>query len=59
MPSRAKRIVKRGVSYVQLPPEPRTKKKCGICKKFMLVAPGQIAKYHKTCRKLRHNKKLK
>lgn len=30
---------------------------CKVCRKPMLVAPGQIAYYHKACRKFRHNKK--
>lgn len=59
MPSRAKRIVKTARGFIIQPPEPRTKKKCAICKKDMLVAKGQIAKYHKSCRKLRNNKSLK
>ena len=41
----------------------RVKKKCLVCGGVMLVAPGQVAKYHGkangNCRKLRHNKGLK
>lgn len=38
-------------------PATRAEKPCGICTRPMLVAPGQIAYYHKACRKFRHNRK--
>lgn len=62
MPSRAKRIVRNkytGRLSVEDPIPRSDKKKCAVCKKPMLVAMGQIAKYHKECRKLRHNKSNK
>ncbi len=62
MPSRQNRIMKNpltGKLYIEDPIERSNKKKCEICKKPMLVAMGQIAKYHKECRKLRHNKSNK
>lgn len=33
---------------------PRHEKNCEVCSQPMLVAEGQIAKYHAACRKLRN-----
>lgn len=65
MPSYAKRIVKHPLTgkYQVLDPLKRKKVPCVICKKPMLVAQGEKAKYHGkangNCRKLRHNKSNK
>lgn len=59
MPSRAKRIKRdklTGKLFIEIPTD-RLKQDCQICGKPMLVANGQVAKYHKECRHLRHNKK--
>lgn len=58
MPSRAKRRMKNAKTGEEFyaPAPKREKENCKICKKPMLVAPGQIAKYHKACRAKRHNK---
>lgn len=61
MPTYAKRIKRNPITgklFVEDAPL-RKKKACAICGEAMLVAPGQIAKYHGACRKLRHNKSLR
>ena len=37
-----------------LAPEPRQERPCEGCGKPMVVAQGQIARYHKECRKLKN-----
>jgi len=41
---------------IQIKDSERKEKDCVICKKPMLVAPGQTAKYHNKCRPLRVRK---